>query len=157
MMGTSSHQHAEIAPGQPTKPSEESMLSPAMLTKAPHASVRTTIRSIVIAVAILIVAVWAAVGFSLVAARQTALDDASLQSRNLMVAFRGEIAFILRGVEGEMNLIGDMMRRKRGGFDLFTWNQRQVLVAPGMAQATIIDPDGKLGQTTIDRRPPRST
>jgi diguanylate cyclase (GGDEF)-like protein len=154
MMGTSSRQHAEIAPGQPTKPSKESLLSPAMSTKAPHTSVRTTIRSIVIAVAILIVAMWVAVGFSLVAARQTALDDASLQSRNLMVAFREEIAFILRGVEGEMNLIAERMRCERGGFDLYAWNQRQVLVAPGMAQATIIDPDGRLGQTTIDRRPP---
>jgi diguanylate cyclase (GGDEF)-like protein len=133
---------------------EETLLSPAILTKAPHGSVRTTIRGIVVVIAILIVAMWTAVGFSLVTARQAALDDAGLQGRNLMVAFREEIAFILRGAEGEMNLIAERMRRERGGFDLYAWNQQQVLVAPGMAQATIIDPDGKLAQTTIDPHPP---
>ena len=134
--------------------SEETLLSPTNLTKAPHPSVRTTIRSIVIVIAILIVALWVAVGFSLVTARQTALDDASLQGRNLMIAFREEIAFILRGLEGEMNLIAERMRRERDGFDLYAWGQQDVLVAPGMAQATIIDPDGKLRQTTIDPHPP---
>jgi len=134
--------------------SEETLSSSTNLTKAPHASIRTTIRSIVVVVAILIVALWVGVGFSLVTARQTALDDVRLQSRNLMIAFREEIAFILRGVEGEMNLIAERMRRERNSFDLYAWSQQDVLVAPGMAQATIINPDGKLGQTTIDRRPP---
>ena len=129
------------------------MLSPTNLTKVPHSSIRTTIRSIVIVIAILIVALWVAVGFSLVIARQTAIDDASLQGRNLMIAFRVEIALILRGLEGEMSLVAERMRRERGSFDLYAWNQSEVLVAPGIAQVAIINPDGKLGQTTIDRRP----
>ena len=134
--------------------SEETLSSSTNLTKAPHASVRTTIRSIIIVTAILIFALWVEVGFSLVTARHTALADSSLQSRNLMIAFREEIAFILRGVEGEMNLITERMRRERDGFDLYAWSQRDILVAPGMAQATIINTDGKLGQTTIDPHPP---
>jgi len=129
------------------------MLSPTNLTKDPHSSVRTTIRSIVIVTAILIAAMWVAVGFSLVTARQAALDDASLQGRNLMIAFREEIAFILRGVEGEMSLIAERMRRERDGFDLYAWSQQDVLVAPGMAQATLIGPDGMLKSTTIEPHP----
>ena len=96
---------------------------------------------------------WAVVGFSLVTSRQAALDDASSQGRNLMIAFREEVAFILRGVEGEMNLIAERMRRERDGFDLYAWGQENVLVSPGMAQATIIDPDGKLRSTTIEPHP----
>jgi hypothetical protein len=132
-------------------------LSPPNLTKAPHTSLRTTIRSIVIVTAILTVAMWAAVGFSLVTARQAAIDDAKLQGRNLMVAFREEIAFIMRGLDGDMSLIAERMRQERGSFDLYAWNRRQVLVAPGMAQATIIGPDGRLRQTTIDPSRARST
>jgi diguanylate cyclase (GGDEF)-like protein len=133
--------------------SEEPLMLPTNLTKATQPSIRTTIRSIVIVTAILIVAMWAAVSFSVVGSRQAALDDSGLEGRNLMVAFREDVAFIMRGVEGEMDLIADRMRRERNGFDLYAWNRTQVLVSPGLAQATIIDLDGKLRQTTIDPHP----
>jgi diguanylate cyclase (GGDEF)-like protein len=153
MMRIRSHKPAKIGLAQPAKPSDETLLSPSHLIKAPHASVRTTIRSIIIVVGILIVAMWAAVGFSLVRARQGALDDASLQGRNLMIAFREQIAFILRGLESEMSLIAERMRRERDSFDLYAWGQEEVLLVPGMAQATIISPDGMLSQTTIEPHP----
>jgi len=143
-------------PGQRGR-SEEIMLSPTNLTKDPHSSVRRTIRSIVVVVAIVIVAMWTAVGFSLVTARQAALDDASLQGRNLMIAFREEIAFILRGVEGEMSLIAERMRRERDGFDLYAWSQQDVLVAPGMAQATLIGPMECSNRQRLNPTPARST
>ena len=128
-------------------------MSSTISTSAPPSSVRTTIRTIIIVVAILIVAMWAEVGFSLVTSRQAALVAASSQGRNLMVAFREEIALILRGVEGEMNLIAQRMRRERGNFDLYGWGREQVLVSPGMAEVGIADPDGKLRRSTITPRP----
>jgi len=97
---------------------------------------------------------WAAVAFSLATSRQHALDDASAESRNLMAAFREEIALILRGVEGEMQMIAQKMRSERGNFDLYEWGQESVLVLPGMAQATFLGPDGMVRSTTITRRPP---
>jgi diguanylate cyclase (GGDEF)-like protein len=128
-------------------------LSSIIVAQSPYSGVRTTIRTIIIIVAIVLVAIWGGVASWLVTSRQHAIDGASLQTRNLMVAFREEIAFILRGVEGGMDLIADRMRRKGDGFDLYAWNQRQVLVAPGMAQATIAGPDGKIRSTTIDPHP----
>ena len=128
-------------------------MSSTSLTKHARYNVRTTIRAIAIVVGILIVAMWAAVGFSVATARQDALDDASAEGRNLMIAFRAEVAYILRGVEGEMNLLAERMRRERGNFDLYAWGQENVLVAPGVAQATIIGPDGILRQTTIEPHP----
>ncbi len=128
-------------------------MSSIIVAQPPYAGVRTTIRTIIIIVAVVLVAVWGGVASWLVTSRQQAIDGASLQTRNLMVAFREEIAFILRGVEGGMDLIADRMRRKGDSFDLYAWNQRQVLVAPGMAQATIIGPHGNLRQTTIDPHP----
>jgi diguanylate cyclase (GGDEF)-like protein len=132
---------------------EQNLLSSIISTSPAPSSVRTTIRTIVIVVAILIGAMWAVVGFSLVTSRQHAIDDAGSQGHNLMVAFREEIALILRGVEGEMHLIAQRMRRERGNFDLYGWGREQVLVFPGMAEAGIADPDGKLRRSTITPRP----
>jgi signal transduction histidine kinase len=128
-------------------------VSSTTLAKAPQYHVPTTIRTITIAVGILIGAMWAVVGFSLVTSRQAALDAASSDGRNLTIAFREEVAFILRGVEAETKLIAERMRRERGNFDLYAWGRENVLVSPGIAQATIIGPNGKVKSTTIEPHP----
>jgi hypothetical protein len=106
-------------------------VSPAILTKTPHHSVRTTIRTIVVIVASLIVAMWALVGSSLVTARQAALRDARLASRNLMIAFREEIALILRGLDGEIKMISERVRREGDAFDLYAGARRKFCSLPG--------------------------
>ena len=118
-----------------------------------HHSVRTTVRTIIVAVAVLLVAMWAGVGSALVSAREAALDNAKLQGRNLMIAFREEIAHILRGVDGETNLIAAAMRRERDKFDLYAWSQQIEQVSPGIARAVIVNPDGKLRSATADPHP----
>jgi hypothetical protein len=62
------------------------MLS-AILTNSPPPRARTIIRTILIAFGVLVLAMWAAVGFSVVTARQRALEDAHSEGRNLMIAF----------------------------------------------------------------------
>ena len=99
---------------------------------------------------------WALVGLSVITARQTALDAASSETRNLVVAFREEVASILRGVEAETNLIAERMRREGDNFNLYAWGQENVLVSSGLAQATIIGTDGRIRSTTIDRHPPET-
>jgi hypothetical protein len=89
-------------------------VSSAPPAKAPQYRVRTTISTITIVVGILIVAMWATVGVSLVTSRQAALDAPGSQGRNLSIAFREEVAFILRGLDGEMNVLAELMRYKRG-------------------------------------------
>ena len=73
----------------------------------PHQTVRKTIWTIVIVIGLLIAAMWAIVGVSLITSRQAALAGASKEGSNLMVAFREEIALVLRGAESEMNLSYD--------------------------------------------------
>ena len=131
----------------------EQLLSSATLV-APHHEIRTTVRSIILVIGIVIVAMWALVGFSLVNSRQTALVAASLDGRNLMIAFREEIATMLRGVEAESSLLADRMRRDPGNFDLYGWGLQNVLVTPGLAQATIVGLDGKVRSTTGEPFPP---
>jgi len=126
------------------------MLSAMVLTNSPPRRARTIIRTILIAFGILVVAMWTAVGFSVVTARQHALEDARSEGRNLMIAFREEVATILRGVEAQSNLIGERMRSEGDGFDLHAWGEKNVLISPGVAQATIIGPDGNLRSTTFE-------
>ena len=126
------------------------MLSAIVLTNSPPRRAGTIIRTILIAFGILVVAMWTAVGFSVVTARRHALEDARSESRNLMIAFREEVATILRGVEAQSNLIGERMRSEGDGFDLHAWGENNVLISPGVAQATIIGPDGNLRSTTFD-------
>lgn len=135
-------------------PLEDDPLSSVTLGKPSTSGVRTTIRAIVVGVAVLIVALWALVGFSLVTARQHALDEARSESRNLMVAFREETGLILGGVQAEMHLIAQKIRSEQGNFDLYAWGRDNVLVLPGMAQATFVGPDGMVKSTTIARDPP---
>jgi diguanylate cyclase (GGDEF)-like protein len=128
-------------------------LSPTILVRPPDHSCRTTIRTIVILFGIVLVGIWAAVAFSLVTSRRHAVEHADSQGRNLMLAFRAEIALILGGVEGEMHAIAERLREERDNFDLYAWGRKNVLVLPGMAQATFVGPDGKLKSTTIEPHP----
>jgi len=112
--------------------------------------VRRTIRAIIIAIGILIVAMWTAIAFSVVTARQQALDAAASQGRNLMIAFREEVATILRGVEGETNLLAEKLRRERGSLDLYIWGRENLVASHGISQATIIGPDGMIRSTTLE-------
>jgi hypothetical protein len=125
------------------------MLPATALTNSPPRRARTIIRTILVAFGVLVVAMWAAVGFSVVTARQNALEDANSEGRNLMIAFREEVATILRGVEAQSNLIAERMRSDGDGFDLHAWGEKNVLISPGVAHATIIGPDGNLKSTTF--------
>jgi hypothetical protein len=68
------------------------MLSATVLTNSPRHRARTTIRTIIIVISTLLVAMWAAVGFDVVSSRQSAVKEASAEGHNLMVAFREEVA-----------------------------------------------------------------
>jgi signal transduction histidine kinase len=126
------------------------MLSATLLTGSPLLRARSIIRIILLAFGILVVAMWTVVGFSVVTAREHALEDAHSEGRNLMIAFREEVATILRGVEAQSDLIAERMRSEGDGFDLHAWGEKNVLISPGVAQATIVGPDGYIKSTTYD-------
>src|SRR3984957_5307608 len=130
------------------------MLLAMVLTNSPRRA-RRIIRTILIAFSILIVAIGAAVGLSVVTAPQHDLENARSECSNLMIAFREEVATILRGVEAQSNLIAERMRSEGEGFDVHAWGEKNVLISPGVAHATIVGPDGNIKSTTYD--PPFSS
>ena len=79
---------------------------------------------------------WVAAGISIVDARQAARDDGAQVALNFARAFPEEVCNVLRSVEGEINALGTKIRRLDGDFDLYQWGLDNVLVAPGVAQAT---------------------
>jgi signal transduction histidine kinase len=114
---------------------------------------RATIQILIVVVGILIVALWATVGISIVVSRQAALADAQSKGRNLMIAFREEVAVILRGVEGAESVVAERLQRERGNFDLYARGQENIRMDPWLAQAAIADPDGGLRRSTIEPHP----
>ena len=96
------------------------MLSAIVSTNSPSRRARTIVPTILIAFGILVVALWAAVGVSVVMARQSALDHAYSEGRNLMIAFREEVATILRGGDSKLpscpfgQVDGGLARRHNG-------------------------------------------
>jgi len=120
---------------------------------SPHKAARKTVRTLIVVIGGLLVAMWGAVGLDAVASRRTALADAKSEARNLMVAFREEVGLTLLEVDREMNLVAGKMQQEGRGFDLYAWGQERVMVAPGMTEVGIIDPDGQLRSTTMEAHP----
>ncbi len=114
------------------------------------ASIRKPLNSIALTLATLIVAMWVGVGLSIITAQQTAMVEATNETRNLMIAFREHLSFVMRGIEGQMDLLAERIRDADGEFDLHRWAQENVLIAPGVAQTTLIGPQGEILSTTID-------
>ena len=121
-------------------------------TKVLRYGVRTTIWSIVMAVGVLLFIMWAAIAAYVVISRHDAIDESVSKGRNLAIAFREELATLIRAVDGEMQLIAMEMRRDPN-FDLYAWGQHNVLVSPGVAQASIIGPYGMQKSTTSEANP----
>jgi hypothetical protein len=118
-----------------------------------RADPRKAICAIASALIVLSAIMWGAVVLSTVVSRQAAINEATNESRNLMIAFREQLALIMRGVEGEMNMLVDQIRDENGALDLYRWGQKSVLVAPGIAQATLIGADGIIRSTTLEAAP----
>jgi signal transduction histidine kinase len=111
---------------------------------------RKAIRTIVCVLVVLIGAMWVAVGSSVQMSHKKALRAAAVEGRNLMIAFREQLGFFMRGIQAEMNVLADRIRASDGVFDMYRWGQESVLVAPGIAQATLIGPDGWMRSTTLE-------
>jgi signal transduction histidine kinase len=116
---------------------------------SPLRRVRITIKTIVVVISVLLVAMWATIGLSIIHTRQAALDMARSESHNLMVAFREEVASILGQVDLESSLIAEGMRRDRN-FDLYAWGKENALITSGMARAVIADPNGSVRSATAE-------
>lgn len=128
----------------------EKLLSSTTLNQSPHFRVRTTIRTIVFVIGILLVAMWAVVGGSIIATRQQALDHIEAEARNLAAAFSDEVTHILDGVAAGMEVVAERMRAGRNLLDVY-----RDLPLPQLAtiQGVVIAPDGMLAATTLDPNP----
>ena len=124
-----------------------------MPTKANSARSKASATLIAALLGAIILVVWAATLFSIMTTRSAALDDARSHVHNLMAAFREEVGLVMRGIEGELNLLAERVRRDGDRFDLYHWGQENVVVTPGMAQATLIGPDGQALATTVSAHP----
>ena len=122
-----------------------------MLSKIPSVGARTTIRAIVLAVAILIIAMWGAVALSIGAARQSATTQMHREAQNLAAAFAEGAAHVLDGVAAEIDVVAGRVRAGRPPADLFRGIRPSQMAA---VDAVVVGPDGVLVAAAGQPHPP---
>jgi signal transduction histidine kinase len=119
----------------------------------PRRHARAVTREIVAVGVIVVLAMWAMVAASITAAREAAMDRTRSEGRNLTVAFADEVAHIMGGVAGAMEVIAQRMRAEGGRLDIYAWAREIPLLSQASIEGAIIGPDGRLVSTTLDPAP----
>jgi PAS domain S-box-containing protein len=119
----------------------------------PQQRTRALTRGIIAVGTLIILAMWAVVIASIIAAREAAIDRARSDGHNLAIAFADEVSHILDGVAGGMEIVAQRMRAAHGRLDIYAWRPEIPLLSDATIQAAIIGPDGRLVSTTLDPHP----
>jgi signal transduction histidine kinase len=119
----------------------------------PRRRCRATTIEIVTVGIIVILAMWTTVAASITTAREAAMDRTRSEGRNLAAAFADELAQILGGVAGAMEIVAQRMRTAPGAFDIHAWAREIPLLSSATIQAGVIGPSGRLVSTTLDPAP----
>ena len=119
----------------------------------PRRRARAITLEIVVVGITVILAMWATVVFSIMAAQEAAMDRTRSEGRNLAVAFADEVTHILGGVAGAMEIVAQHVRVERGRYDIHAWARDIPLLSQATIQGAIIGPDGRLVSITLDPAP----
>ncbi len=101
----------------------------------------------------IVILLWTVVVLATVTEHRTAIDGARVEASNLSAAFAEQVRQVLRTAVGTMDLLEQRMRIEGSRFDLAEWAQEIPELAAPMIQGSIIDPNGKLVASTLDREP----
>ena len=99
-------------------------------------------------VAVMILAMWVAVGASIYFSRLTALANMQSNAANLDLAFDDELTHTLDAVATVMNVVANRMRAKGSDMNIYKWSQEIPIVTGPTIEATIIGPNGMLTAST---------
>jgi diguanylate cyclase (GGDEF)-like protein len=112
--------------------------------------VRKTVRTIIVVIATLLVVMWAVVGVSINATRETEMAHVRSEANNLAAAFSDEVTHILDGIAADMEVVAERMRAGRKRKGIF----RDIpLPQVATTQGAVLGPDGMLAATTLDPNP----
>jgi signal transduction histidine kinase len=106
-------------------------------------------RTIIVAAVAILLAVWAIVCVAIYQARETALAEAGATGANLTAALSDEVARKFDRISARMERLAERMRQHEG-VDIYGWARELPLISDGIVQATLIGPDGRLLNTTLD-------
>src|ERR1700691_5054494 len=99
-------------------------------------------------VAVMVFAMWVAVGAAIYFSRETALVTMTSDANNLALAFDDELTHTLDTVAGSMDAVANRMRAKRSDMNIYAWSYEIPIVTGPIIEATIIGPNGMLSAST---------
>ncbi|HLI21653.1 MAG TPA: ATP-binding protein [Stellaceae bacterium] len=119
----------------------------------PRRRTKTLKFGIIIALASVIMTMWAVVAGSVISSRQSVIDSTRRDAADLAGVFGGQVSHSFDGVAAAMGVVGTRMRETNGAFDLYRWAHDLPLIDGTTVQAIIVDPSGQLVAASSDPHP----
>src|ERR1700691_2153406 len=99
-------------------------------------------------VAVMVFAMWVALGAAIYFSRETALVTMTSDANNLALAFDDDLTHTRDTVSGSMAAVANRMRAKRSDMNIYAWSYEIPIVTGPIIEATIIGPNGMLSAST---------
>jgi signal transduction histidine kinase len=99
-------------------------------------------------VAVMVLAMWAAVGVSLYLSREAVLADMKSDAANLALAFDDELTHSLDTIAKTMDAVANRMRAKGSDMNIYAWSREIPIKTGPIVEAGIVTPNGMLVSST---------
>ncbi|HXP12242.1 MAG TPA: hypothetical protein VN795_01160, partial [Stellaceae bacterium] len=99
-------------------------------------------------VALVVLAMWAAVGVTLYFSREAVLADMKSDGANLALAFDDELTHSLDTIAGTMDAVANRMRAKGSDMNIYAWAREIPIKTGPITQAGIVAPNGMIVSST---------
>lgn len=119
----------------------------------PRRRMRTLKFGIILALASVIMTMWAVVAGSIINSRQSVIESTRHDAADLAGIFGGQVSHTFDNVAAAIGVVASRMRAANNSFDLYSWAHDIPLIDGTSMQAIIVDPAGKLVAASSDAHP----
>ncbi len=114
----------------------------------PALRAKTLKSGVAVFVAVVVLAMWAAVGVSLYFSREAVLADMKSDGANLALAFDDELTHSLDTIAKTMDAVAGRMRAKGSDMNIYAWSREIPIKTGPIVEAGIATPNGMLVSST---------
>ena len=117
----------------------------------PNRQAEFLIRTIIIVVATVLIAMWSVAGISIEQSRDASIKNLHADAANLAFAFDEDVTYTLDSIAGTMQAVANRMAARRSDMDLYAWAHQFPIISSPTVRAVDISPSGTLIAATWAR------
>ena len=95
-------------------------------------------------VTVVVIAMWIAVGTSVIQSHDSAIKEAEASTTNLSFAFDEDVTHTLDNIDGTMEAVANRMAVRPGGVNLYALARQFPILNPPVVEAAVISPKGMI-------------